>query len=546
MVQDGTLRHLAAVEQRRVPRPFEVLLESIGDAVYGLDRYGRCTFISTAAAQILGYTSDELLGQNIHERIHHSHPAGSRYPLHACALCRVLHTGHEDCATDAVVWRRDGTELHADYVARPLLEGGVPIGALVTLTTEGKGAEEALRRSEQRFRFLLLRAYQLLEQRAAERTGALAALYDVTAVASASRDLATILDHALDRIVAVLESEAATIHLVEGTPAVLRLAAARGLRAAVLAQEDPVLRAPQLGRALLRRRHPLVIADLAADRRTARASDVYPSRTYAGVPIRAKGQVLGVLSVLRDRGRPFSADEASLLAATGEQLGVAVAHARLVAEVQNKAALEERQRLAHDLHDSVTQSLYSLTLLAEAARRVVGTDQRHQVAEYVTRLGEAAQQALKEMRLLLYELRPLALQREGLVGAVQQRLDAVEKRAGVETHLLVEGTLDLPALAEVELYHIIQEALNNAMKHAAARSVTVRIRAEGARVDVTVTDDGRGFDPHGVGDAGGLGLPSMRARVERLGGALTIRSQPGAGTTVAVRVDSREASHASA
>jgi signal transduction histidine kinase len=348
----------------------------------------------------------------------------------------------------------------------------------------------------------------------------------------------------LDRIAAVLESEAATIHLLEGTPAALRLAAARGLPAAVPAQGDPLLRAPLLGRALLRRHHPLVVPDMAADRRTARVSDLYPSHTYAGVPIRAKGQALGVLSVLRDRGRQFTADEASLLAATGDQLGVAVAHARLVAEVQTKAALEERQRLAHDLHDSVTQSLYSLTLLAEATRRVMGTDQRHHVAEYVTRLGEVAQQALKEMRLLLYELRPLALQREGLVGAVQQRLDAVEKRAGVETHLLVEGTLDLPAPVEVELYHIIQEALNNAMKHAAARSVTVRIRAEGTSLDVTVRDDGRGFDAHGVGDAGGLGLPSMQARVERLGGALTIRSQPGQGTTVAARVDSREASHA--
>src|SRR2546423_3809934 len=285
MVQDSPRRRLAAVEQRRVPRPFEVLLESIGEAVYGLDRHGRCTFISTAAAEMLGYASDELLGQNIHERVHHGHPASSPYPLHTCALCRVLHTGRESRVTDAVVWPRDGTELRADYVARPLLEDGVLSGALVTLTTERKGAEEALRRSEQRFRFLLLRAYQMLEQRVAERTGALAALYDVTAVASASRDLTTILDHTLDRIVAVLESEAATIHLVEGTPTVLRLAAARGLPAAALAQSDPVLRAPQLGRALLRRRHPLMVPDMAADRRTARVSDVYPSHAYAGVPI---------------------------------------------------------------------------------------------------------------------------------------------------------------------------------------------------------------------------------------------------------------------
>src|SRR3954447_17836566 len=124
MAQDSALRQLAAVEQWRLPRPFQVLLESSGEAVYGLDRHGRCTFISTAAAEILGYTRDELLGHNIHERIHHGHPAGSPYPLHACVLCRVLHTGCEGRATGAAVWRLDRTELLADSVAHPLLEDG--------------------------------------------------------------------------------------------------------------------------------------------------------------------------------------------------------------------------------------------------------------------------------------------------------------------------------------------------------------------------------------------------------------------------------------
>src|SRR3954451_15100618 len=146
MAQDSALRQLAAVEQWRLPRPFQVLLESISEAVYGLDRHGRCTFISTAAAQILGYTPDELLGHNIHERIHHGHPAGSPYPLHACVLCRVLHTGHEGRAAGAAGWRGDGAELLAGCGARPLLEDGVPCGAVVTLTTERRRADAPLSR----------------------------------------------------------------------------------------------------------------------------------------------------------------------------------------------------------------------------------------------------------------------------------------------------------------------------------------------------------------------------------------------------------------
>jgi signal transduction histidine kinase len=153
------------------------------------------------------------------------------------------------------------------------------------------------------------------------------------------------------------------------------------------------------------------------------------------------------------------------------------------------------------------------------------------------RLREIAQQALKEMRLLVYQLRPLVLKREGLVGALQQRLDAVEKRAGVDARLLVEGTLDLPATVEEGLYRIAQEALNNALKHAAPRAVILRIRADARRVVLDVTDDGQGFDPAAVSDKGGMGLVSMRERAERLGGSFSLASAPGGGTTVRVDVE---------
>jgi signal transduction histidine kinase len=184
----------------------------------------------------------------------------------------------------------------------------------------------------------------------------------------------------------------------------------------------------------------------------------------------------------------------------------------------------------------VTQSLYSSTLLAEAGQRLAKDGQVEPVEGYLTRLGEITQQALKEMRLLVYQLRPLALSDVGLVGALQQRLDAVERRAGVDARLEVEGDVELPPGMEEELYRISQEALNNALKHAQPTTVVVIIRTDGRSVDLEVVDDGRGFDPTALGSEGGMGLASMRERVERLKGVLSFDSSPGRGTIVKVTV----------
>jgi signal transduction histidine kinase len=123
------------------------------------------------------------------------------------------------------------------------------------------------------------------------------------------------------------------------------------------------------------------------------------------------------------------------------------------------------------------------------------------------------------------------------VGALQQRLDAVEKRAGVDARLLVDGPLDLPAHVEEGLYRIAQEALNNALKHAAPRSVLLCIEADSRHVNLSVGDDGRGFDPEAVSDRGGMGLISMRERAERLGGSFSLVSAAGEGTEVRVDVE---------
>lgn len=207
-----------------------------------------------------------------------------------------------------------------------------------------------------------------------------------------------------------------------------------------------------------------------------------------------------------------------------------------LSEAQTRAALEERQRLARELHDSVTQSLYSLTLLAEASRRMAQTGDIEKVAGNIARLGETAQQALKEMRLLVYELRPLALETAGLVEALQHRLDAVEKRAGVETHFKVGLDTVLPVEVENGLYRIAQEVLNNSLKHAEATKLIVILHAEIGEAELIITDNGKGFQSESLNDRGGMGLGNIRERTQALGGQVSISSEPGRGTEVRVRV----------
>lgn len=195
------------------------------------------------------------------------------------------------------------------------------------------------------------------------------------------------------------------------------------------------------------------------------------------------------------------------------------------------AIVEERNRLARDLHDSVTQSLYSLTLFAEASQRLASNGDIDRAKDYLKQVGDTAQQALKEMRLLVYELRPLMLEKVGLIGALQQRLDAVEGRTGIETQLQVNDIVELPTHIEEALYRIAQEALNNTLKHANAQSVSVNVILHDNHIRLAIIDDGDGFDTDEP-SSGGLGLTSIRERAEKLGATLIITSAPGAGTQI--------------
>jgi signal transduction histidine kinase len=253
------------------------------------------------------------------------------------------------------------------------------------------------------------------------------------------------------------------------------------------------------------------------------------------VPLVVRERVIGILSITNPTPDTYGPRDAALALAIARQAAVAIENARLHEQARRVAVLEERQRLARELHDSVTQALYAVSLHAEAATRALAAGDQTPVIENVREIRETTREALGEMRLLLSELRPPLLEEYGLLGALRARLRAVEARAGLVTEVRGDDAVRLAPEVEQELYRLAQEALNNVLKHAQAGRITVRLDADPDRAVLEVTDDGVGFEPkHGA--HGGFGLSTMRERVERLRGSLHIESAPGAGTCIRVEV----------
>ncbi|MDY7079041.1 MAG: GAF domain-containing sensor histidine kinase, partial [Chloroflexota bacterium] len=360
------------------------------------------------------------------------------------------------------------------------------------------------------------------------------ALYDVTALANESLEVDEMLKRLLEYVLAAMGCNVGTVHLLDEAGETLHLVTQQGLSANVVNRIDFLPVDGSLEGIVIKRGEPLVSLDLATDPRTIKIAQWERGHAYIGVPVQVRGQAMGVLGVTGEMGKRFTMEEVSLMAAIADHAGVVMENTQLRQKTEETAITRERRRLARELHDSVTQSAYSMTLLADAGRELTKAGRLEQAEEYLTRLGEIAQQMLKDMRLLVYELRPLALTQVGLLGALRQRLEIVERRANVDARIVADELLVLPIPVEQALYRIAQEALNNILKHSKATAVTVYIHAKEGWVELEVVDDGLGFDPDATHDKRGIGLIAMSERVEQLGGTLQVISAPGEGTRVKV------------
>jgi len=279
---------------------------------------------------------------------------------------------------------------------------------------------------------------------------------------------------------------------------------------------------------------------IASKLRMAHLTDVLrslPWRAAVFAPLTYRGAIVGLLGAIYREGDLPSEAEATFLATLADQAAIAAANARLVAVAQEKVALEERQRLARELHDSLSQAFFGIEMGATQARQLVEDDPAgvtHRI-DYVLQLAEAGQ---AEMRALILEMRPELLEAEGLAAALDKQVQALQARHSIAVRTIATGEPASPFKVKEALYRIAQEALQNTVKHAQARRVDVHLEAPNGSVVLKVVDDGVGFDPDGT-FPGHLGLHSMRERALGVGGTLEVLSNPGQGTRVVATVPLR-------
>jgi signal transduction histidine kinase len=376
----------------------------------------------------------------------------------------------------------------------------------------------------------------LLEQQRMQlerRVREVSALVQSSALITSTLELDSLLSLILEQLAEVVDFDRASIQLLfDGQ---LRIIAGKGF-----AHPENVLgltfdpRQNDLTGRMLEGETPIVLEDV-RDEPGFVADQDDPTRSWIGVPLKVRNEVIGALALDKKQPSFYDEQDGQTVLAFANQAAIAIENARLYDRNREQEILQERNRLARELHDSLSQSLFSMVLNAEAANLFFDTDQA-KARSQIQMLYETANAALKEMRTLIFELRPANLEEEGLAAVLSKHAKLVGDRHGIKILVEVKGQRRLPLPLEKALFRVAQEALNNVVKHAHATEVLVTLSSYENWVTLTVEDNGVGI-AKGAPKVNTLGLTSMRERVEQLGGTFEIGPGPGGkGTRVWAKV----------
>ncbi|MEO0250442.1 MAG: ATP-binding protein, partial [candidate division WOR-3 bacterium] len=483
----------------------EVVVENMTEGWIVLDTHNRVVDINPAAERHIGLNRDKIFGQPAEQILENWPRLVTEQQNQDHELQGSIKIGEE--------WR------YLQMRVSPLTSNQEMLGKVILWRdiTDRKKALEARRRAREEM-FVLLRS--------------------ISSAALRSMNLNEFLKEAIYQIVYSFHSRASVIFLRSNgaqakKKAAYYLAAQHGLSPQEI---DYLSSSPQLAEILKQaaeNQEPLSLSNLGADGKMPALLQGSGLKSILIAPMIFEEKVLGMIGLARGEGAPYGVDEIARLTVVAEEIASLISSDR---ERQRVIATEERERVVRDLHDSIAQELCTLVILTEAEQASIEAGTVHDPAEVLSRIAEHARQALKEMRLFLFEMRPVDLERQGLAAVLHQRLAAVEGLADIQARLVTDDKIDLSPEKEEALYYIAQEALNNVLKHAKAKNVTIHLVRRRGQIVLEIQDDGCGFNLKKALAKGGMGLENMRERAAKVNGKLRIVSSPQKGTKVIVSV----------
>jgi signal transduction histidine kinase len=351
---------------------------------------------------------------------------------------------------------------------------------------------------------------------------------------AAERSVESILQRLVEAARELVDAEYAALGVPDGEGGFAQFLTA-GMSDELVESLGPLPRTHGLLGAMLEAPEPYRIDDVQRD---PRFRGWWPSRhpdmrSFLGVPIVARGSIVGAFYLTDKLGAAeFSEEDEALIVTFAAHAAVAIQNARLYERSRELNIVEERNRLARELHDSVTQRLFALRLTSEAAAGLLERDPAA-AREQLEQLHHLTGEAIEELRAVILALRPATIESEGLAATLAKHVDLLRRAHGREIGLEVAGEPELPAATATDVLRIGQEALQNALRHSGADRVAVRLEVGDGHVVLSVVDEGEGFDADAPAvRSRRLGLTSMEERARALGGTLEITSEPGEGTTV--------------
>jgi len=372
----------------------------------------------------------------------------------------------------------------------------------------------------------------------ADSSGAVRAMSDAVLAITAERSVETVLQRIVHAARQLVDARYAALGVPDGSGGFARFITS-GMSEALVSALGPLPRTHGLLGAMLESDDPYRTRDIKDDPRfRGWWPSAHPSMaSFLGVPITAHGEVIAAFYLTDKLGAPeFTPEDQELIELLGAHAAVAIENARLYERSRELSIVEERNRLARDLHDSLVQKLFGVVLVAQSASTLLERSPGEARAQ-VDRLAELTREAIAELRALVFQLRPAAIETEGLAAALAKHVEVLRRVHRTEVRMEATGTPRVRPGVDEEAFRIAQESLQNALRHAGAGRLSVRLEESDDQLLLTVADDGVGFDPADPElRARRLGLTSMEERARALGGQLEISSAPGAGTTVSLEV----------